>query len=79
MRSKGHQDQDQAAGADAIYATNNNRRFATKYGIRTDFKRKGRAGRHEKQRERWPVPLPKNGRAVWRAVLVTRSTTTLKG
>lgn len=38
------------AGADAIYATNRNRRFATKYGIGTDFKRKGRAGRHEKQR-----------------------------
>ena len=40
------------AGADAIYATNRNRRFATKYGIRTDFKRKGRAGKHEKQRRK---------------------------
>jgi len=40
------------AGADTIYATNRNRRFATKYGIRTDFKRKGRAGRHEKQRRK---------------------------
>lgn len=40
------------AGADAIYATNKNRRFATKYGIRTDFKRKGRAGKHEKQRSK---------------------------
>ena len=40
------------AGADAIYATNKNRRFATKYGIRTDFKRKGRAGKHEKQRKK---------------------------
>lgn len=39
------------AGADAIYATNRNRRFATKYDIRTDFKRKGRAGKHEKQRK----------------------------
>ena len=38
------------AGADAIYATNKNRRFATKYDIRTDFKRKGRAGKYEKQR-----------------------------
>lgn len=38
------------AGADAIYATNRNRRFATRYGIRTDFKRKGRAGKDEKQR-----------------------------
>lgn len=38
------------AGADAIYATNKNRKFATRYGIRTDFKGKGRAGKHEKQR-----------------------------
>ena len=40
------------AGADAIYATNKNRRFATGNGIRTDFKRKGRAGKHEKQRKK---------------------------
>ena len=40
------------AGADAIYATNKNRSFATKYDIRTDFKRKGRAGKHEKQRSK---------------------------
>lgn len=39
------------AGADAIYATNKNRKFATKYNIKTDFKRKGRAGKHEKQRK----------------------------
>jgi len=29
------------AGADAIYATNENRKFATKEGIKTDFKPKG--------------------------------------
>lgn len=40
------------AGADAIYATNGNRRFASGNGIRTDFKRKGRAGKHEKQRKK---------------------------
>lgn len=39
------------AGADAIYATNQNRSFATRYIIRTDFKRKGRAGKHESQRK----------------------------
>lgn len=39
------------AGADAIYATNKNRVFATKYDIRTDFKRKGKAGKHERQRK----------------------------
>ena len=39
------------AGADAIYANNVNRRFATKNNIRTDFKRKGRASRHEKHRQ----------------------------
>ena len=37
-------------GADAIYATNANRKFATKNNIRTDFSRKGRAGKHEKER-----------------------------
>ena len=38
------------AGADAIYATNKNRKFTTRYNIHTDFKRKGRAGKHEKHR-----------------------------
>jgi len=47
------------AGADAIYATNKNRRFATKYNIRTDFKRKGRAGKHEKQRQQMAAMITK--------------------
>jgi len=34
-------------GADAIYATNANRTYATKNNIKTDFKRKGRAGKHK--------------------------------
>lgn len=38
-------------GADAIYATNNNRKYATRNNIRTDFCRKGRAGKHEEQRK----------------------------
>jgi len=37
-------------GADGIYATNKNRVFSTKNGIVTDFKRKGKAGRNENQR-----------------------------
>jgi len=37
-------------GADAIYATNENRSFATNNRIRTDFCRKGRPGKHEKHR-----------------------------
>jgi len=37
-------------GADAIYATNNNRRYVTRNNIRTDFSRKGRAGKHEEHR-----------------------------
>ena len=44
------------AGADTIYATNKNRKFATKYGIGTDFKRKGRAGKHEGQRRQMGRP-----------------------
>lgn len=38
-------------GADGIYATNANRKFATRNNIRTDFKRKGRAGKDEHQRK----------------------------
>lgn len=34
-------------GADSIYATNLNRKYATSRGISTDFKRKGRAGKNE--------------------------------
>lgn len=39
-------------GADAIYATNANRRFATSRNIRTDFCRKGRVGKHEEHRKK---------------------------
>jgi hypothetical protein len=38
-------------GADAIYATNKNRKYATRNNIRTDFCRKGRAGKHEEHRK----------------------------
>ena len=37
--------------ADAIYATNKNRRYCTKNQITTNFARKGRAGKHEQQRK----------------------------
>lgn len=46
-------------GADAIYATNANRKFAIAPGIRTDFVRKGRAGKHEKERKRVAFRLRK--------------------
>ncbi|RNL88505.1 transposase [Sinomicrobium pectinilyticum] len=36
-------------GADAIYATNANRRFVTKHSIKTDFKPKGPKGKHHKE------------------------------
>lgn len=39
-------------GADAIYATNKNRKFLTANNIRTDFKRKGKPGKHEQQRSK---------------------------
>ena len=38
------------AAADAIYATNENRRYCTGNNITTSFKRKGRAGKFEEQR-----------------------------
>ncbi|WP_216352833.1 hypothetical protein [Cellulophaga omnivescoria] len=46
-------------GADAISATNKNRRFTTKYNIKTDFKRKERAGKHEKQRKQMATMIQK--------------------
>lgn len=46
-------------GADAIYATNANRKFATRNKIRTDFCRKGRAGKHEKHRKQLAIMIKK--------------------
>jgi len=46
-------------GGDAIYATNKNRNFITKHGIRTDFKRKGKATKHEKQRRQMAAAITK--------------------
>ena len=46
-------------GADAIYATNANRKFATSNHIRTDFVRKGRAGKHEAQRKQLAAMITK--------------------
>jgi len=37
--------------ADAIYATNKNRKYCTSNGITTNFSRKGRAGKHEQHRK----------------------------
>ncbi len=37
--------------ADGIYATNTNRKYCTAQNITTNFKRKGRAGKHEVQRQ----------------------------
>lgn len=39
------------AGADAIYATNKNRTFATQNNIKTDFVRKGKPGKYEAERK----------------------------
>ena len=41
----------QIMGADAIYATNKNRKYATGNNIQTDFLRKGRAGKYEEHRK----------------------------
>lgn len=38
-------------GADRIYATNANRTYVTKNGIKTDFKRKGKPSKHKDQYE----------------------------
>ena len=46
-------------GADAIYATNKNRKFATRNNIRTDFCRKGRAGKFEAERKKLAAMITK--------------------
>lgn len=46
-------------GADAIYATNKNRVFATLNQISTDFKRKGRASKHEDHRKQLAYMIKK--------------------
>lgn len=42
----------QRFGGDKIYATNENRKFATKHGIQTDFAPKGRKSKDEKERKK---------------------------
>jgi hypothetical protein len=64
------------AGADAIYATNTNRKFTTRYNIHTDFKRKGRAGKHEKHRRQLASAITRKGPAAWRAALEKKKSTT---
>ena len=39
-------------GADAIYATNKNRKFITKHNIKTDFKRKGKPPKNYKEEQK---------------------------
>ena len=46
-------------GADAIFASNVNRKFASSNNIKTDFVRKGRAGKHEQQRKQLAAMITK--------------------
>jgi len=46
-------------GADAIYATNKNRNFVTKYNIKTDFKRKGKLPKDYKQEKKLKAIITK--------------------
>lgn len=46
-------------GADAIYATNPNRTYVSKKGIATDFKPKGRSGRHKEHKSQLKAMITK--------------------
>ena len=46
-------------GADAIYATNKNRNFVTKYKIKTDFKRKGKLPKNYKEEKKLKALITK--------------------
>lgn len=47
------------AGADAIYATNKNRVFATSNAIQTDFKPKGKPSKHHQQQKKLKAMITK--------------------
>jgi len=46
-------------GADRIYATNMNRKYVTKRGIKTDFKRKGKPSKHKAQYDQLALMITK--------------------
>ena len=46
-------------GADRIYATNVNRKYVTRRGIKTDFKRKGKPSRHKAQFDQLALMITK--------------------
>lgn len=46
-------------GADAIYATNNNRRYVTRHNIKTDFKRKGKRPKNYKDENKLKALITK--------------------
>ena len=48
-----------AVAADSIYATNENRKYCTSYGIATSFVRKGKAAKDEQQRKQLRSQLSK--------------------
>lgn len=52
------------AGADAIYATNKNRKYASQNKIKTDFKRKGPRGKHQHHFEQLARMITKERAAV---------------
>ena len=58
--------------ADDIYATNANRKYSTAAHIVTNFKRKGRAGKHEEHRLIISRELRKERRHEWKAALVQK-------
>lgn len=62
-------------GADAIYATNANRRFCSHRSIVTSFVRKGRPGKDEPQRKFYAGNCPKKELRDWREVLAPKRIT----
>ena len=59
-------------GADAIYATNANRKFATSLGIRTDFVRKGHPGKNEAERKEIARNQKKRELVLWKEALAMK-------
>ena len=63
-------------GADAIYATNQNRKYCTENGIATSFVPKGKEGKLKEQKSRMRSILGKVGPRSWKAALAMKKPTT---
>lgn len=64
IKPKAYQEKVENNRADAIYATNKNRKFVAKHDIKTDFKRKGKLPKHYADEKKLKIQITKE-RTSW--------------